>query len=524
MVARALRSQRWFRRACRLPARVLRRVDRGLYPGRSPDVTTVASKFSSFGGLVATSHSGPWGYLQRIPIVLYGPGFIRPRGELVVGQRPTLADLAPTVAELLGTEWPEDRPGRPLREALVPERRRPGEPRLVVTLVWDGGGWNVLDAWPHSWPYLATLMERGTSVAGGTVGSSPSVTPSAHATIGTGAWPRVHGIVDIPLRDGERVVDSFPGLTPRYLELSTLADRFDRAADNRPKVAMLAEDGWHLGMMGHGAYDDGGDKDIALMIDRSTAEMLTNEEWYRLPSFLPETEGLSADVRAVDASDGRLDGLWMGNDVLEDPSSVYFTPAWTLYQQRLVERLLRVEGFGGDDVPDLLYVNSKQIDHVGHQHNMLSPEMDETLRITDGVLHDLVRALNDTVGKRKWVLLVTADHGQTPLPESTGGWPIDIDALTPTLEEHFGVPADELVLDERPVGMWLDYATLQEKGITTEDVASYLTDLRARDNLERSELPALYHDRMHERLFAAAFPTERMADVLACSREAERGQ
>lgn len=486
-------------------------------------MTTVATRFSSFGGLVATSHSGPWGYLQRIPIVLYGPGFIRPRGEVAVEKEPTLADIAPTVAELLGAEWPDDRPGRPLLEALVPAGKREDTPRLVVTLIWDGAGWNVLDAWPRSWRYLAALMERGTSVLGATVGSSPSVTPSAHATIGTGAWPRDHGIVDIPLRDGGRVVDSFEDLTPEYLELPTLADRFDLATGNRAKVAMLAEDGWHLGMMGRGAYASGGDKDIALMIDRSTGEMITNDDWYELPSFLPETDGLSSDVRTVDGSDGRLDGLWIGNDVLEDPSSVYFTPAWTLYQQRLVERLVRNEGFGADDVPDLLYVNSKQIDHVGHQHNMLSREMGDTLRITDAVLHDLVGSLNETVGKRRWVLLVTADHGQTPLPESSGGWPIDIDALTRSVEERFGVDPGELVLDERPVGMWLDQETLEAEAISPVDVAAYLTDLRARDNLDRSALPDAYHERMDERLFAAAFPSDRIADVLACSKD-ESGQ
>ena len=41
------------------------------------------------------------------------------------------------------------------------------------------------------------------------------------------------------------------------------------------------------------------------------------------------------------------------------------TPARTVYQERVVETVVKNEGFGADDTPDLLYLNFKEIDYVG---------------------------------------------------------------------------------------------------------------------------------------------------------------
>ena len=37
------------------------------------------------------------------------------------------------------------------------------------------------------------------------------------------------------------------------------------------------------------------------------------------------------------------------------------------------------EGFGQDDVPDLLYANFKEIDYISHIWSMNSPEMDDAV-------------------------------------------------------------------------------------------------------------------------------------------------
>lgn len=508
----------WLEAACDLPFEYVERIRRGYYPDRSPEVIFVPREPNFMGGFTSTTHSGPWDYVQRVPIVFYGPGHIRPQGEITLDREITVADLAPTMAELLDTPWPGGRSGKPIMEALLPEAERPDPPRVVLTVVWDGGGWNVLETWPNAWPFTQKLMDEGTSVLGGIVGSSPSVTPAIHTSIGTGTFPKQHGIVDIPVRDGADVVGSYDGITPKYLEVPSLADLYDRRMGNRAKVAMFAYKPWHLGMIGHGAYVPGGDHDIAVISERSQGELITNYDWYSLPPYLESLTGFEEDVRNVDLDDGKLDYKWMGHEVLNDANRLRHTPVWALWQTRIAKSILENEGFGDDEVTDLFYINYKQIDDVGHDWNMLNPEMREILLYSDDELKKLTRFLNEKVGKEQWVLVFTADHGQSPDPQAAHAWPIRIQLLQDDVAEHFGLTAEELFQDERPVGFWLDLETIAREGITPEDVADFLVRYRLKDNLRPGEEPpAQYLPRLQEPVFAAALPSARMGEIWRCA-------
>ena len=506
---------RVLRSACALDARIVRRLARGYYEGRSPDIVSVPAGANYIGSATATTHSGPRGPLQRVPLVLYGPGFVRPLGEVDVAREVTLADLAPTLARLVGFGWPPTA-GAPLDEVLV-ERPAARRPALVVVVVWDGGGWNVLRRWPEAWPHLRSMMARGASVAGVTVGSSPSVTPAVHATIGTGDFPSSHGIVDISLRDGDEIVGSWDGGHPTYLETPTLADLYDRSTGNRAKVAMIAEKGWHLGMIGHGAALDGGDEDIAVMGD-TPGGLYTTEGTYSLPDYINSVEGYEEDVRKVDLADGRLDDTWLGHPVLGDPERARISPVFALYQGRLLEALVTEEGLGDDEVPDLLYTNVKQIDLVGHVYNMVSPEVEDAVRYTDDSLGRLRRFLDAEVGRGRWVMAVTADHGQTPAAAVTGGWPIDIEELAADVARRFGVDAGALIPEDRPGATWLNHELLRREGVTLREVASFMLKVTIGDNVPEGEtIPSEYGGRADERIFEATFPYAWMPEVARCA-------
>ena len=86
--------------ACALDPEWLLRTRRGYFEPRSGQIAllprTPAYMASGAGGW---SHSGPWPYLQEVPLVFYGPGIIE---EGVTSDRPvTTADIAPTIAGLL---------------------------------------------------------------------------------------------------------------------------------------------------------------------------------------------------------------------------------------------------------------------------------------------------------------------------------------------------------------------------------------------------------------------------------------
>ena len=507
----------WFRSACDLPVPQLRRIRRGNHPGRSPDVTVVPARPHFFGGFTVTTHAGPWGYLQRVPLVFYGPGFIRPRGEIELGGQVTLADVAPTLARLLDVKWPAARRGQPLDEVLVPAERRALDLRLIVTVVWDGGGWNVLETWPQAWPHLRRLMSAGTSINNVAVGTSPSVTPAVHTTIGTGSWPKQHGIVDIPLRTGSRIETSFEDMAPNRLLLQTLGDLYDRATDNAAEVGMIAERSWHLGMLGHGSYLDGGDKDDAVMWTEDY-DLVTNSRYYSLPGYLEKVGGFEDATRAIDLEDGRADDNWMGHD-LSNPGTLHLSPVWSLHQTNLLKSLIDNEGYGKDGVADLLFTNYKEIDLVGHVWNMVNEEMRSTIGASDVALAELRRFLDAEVGRERWVMVVTADHGQAPAPKRIGAWPIAIDVVEEDAARHFDVDAKDLFSDERPTGFWLDRDFAADRGITAEELSRFLLGYRMRDNVtDASEVPQQYRDRMNEKLFTAAFPNAQLGPIWACAK------
>ncbi len=134
-------------------------------------------------------------------------------------------------------------------------------PRLLVTMVWDAGGRNVLERWRNDWPYLRSLIPQGAWYEHATVGTSPTSTAQTHATIGTGAFPDAHLIVAHKLRIGDELTTPW-AKGPAYLMEPTLADLYDRAMGNEPVVGEVGTVSIHLGMLGHGSMWGGGDQDI----------------------------------------------------------------------------------------------------------------------------------------------------------------------------------------------------------------------------------------------------------------------
>jgi Type I phosphodiesterase / nucleotide pyrophosphatase len=508
----------WFDAACALPDDQLLRIQRGTMVGRSPDIQVVPKEPNYFGSFDTTTHAGPWDYVQEVPMVLYGPGFIQAKGNLTLDRPATVADFAPTIADLVGTPLPGDRPGRAITEALVPQADRAGQPKMILFIVWDGGGTNVLNRWPNAYPNLTRLMTEGTSLVGAEVGSSPSVTPAIHATMGTGAFPDQHGIVDIPIRKGDRVPESYPNKSPKNLELTTIADIYDLATDNEAHVGLMAERAWHLGMMGHGAFTEGADKDIAVMSEGGEGHLVTNPNFYSLPTYLDGLPGFEADREIVDESDGKDDGLWLGHRIPEEHKAGAANPVWTRYQARLLKAIWTNEGYGQDDITDMFFTNFKEVDLIGHVYNYTTREMRSTLKHTDAVLGQIIDYLDANVGAGEWVIAMTADHGSGPNWEETGSWAIDEKRLQIDIALEFGVRVTDLFQAQRPTGMWLNAETMELEGITEEAVSDFLMGYTIRNNwIEGKRLPAAFRDRWNEKVFSAAFPTDRLEEIEGCA-------
>jgi Type I phosphodiesterase / nucleotide pyrophosphatase len=511
-----------------LGADVMTALVRGNDPASSTDVAFVPEPYStvvrwSGEGLGTdaadprTTHPTPWDYHQRVPIILYGPGYIRS------GLRPDshvdLTSLAPTFAELLGSPF-EDSEAEPLAEGLLPERREP--PRVIVLVAYDGGGWNLLERWPDAWPFMRRLAEQGTVYTNATIGSAPAVTSAIHANMGTGVYPREHGVTEITARlpDGS-VGDVYFGeeADPRLLRAETVADAWDRSEGNRPWMGLLGYESWHLGMMGKGAEAEGGDRDVAVLWEDEPGigEFFVNERLYELPSYLPGDEDLQGRLTALDGEDGAIDGTWRGWD-LADPKVVPATPAFVEHQGAAVMEMIRREPVGDDGVTDFLFVELKPTDFGGHLWNMLAPEEETVLRAQDRVLASLVEELDRKVGRDRWVLAITADHGQTPRPEETEGLRIHPDILGRKVNAYFEQKVVERVT---PSGLFLDHDVVRDAGITRTDVARFVAGYRYGDGLpadvDRSAIPP---DVLGRRVFAGAIPSDYLAGLDVAEAEA----
>ncbi|HET9722873.1 MAG TPA: alkaline phosphatase family protein [Actinomycetota bacterium] len=504
--------------ACSLPHEWLLRTWRGNREDRSAELQILPIEPNFVGS--GLPHVGPWAYAQDIPMFWYGPGHIAAAGEV---DRPvTLAGVAPTMGALLG--FPFRAPdGSPMREAVAGNQT---PPRLVVTMVWDAGGMNVLERWPHDWPFLRSLIADGTWYTRGTVGSSPTSTAQTHATIGTGAFPDHHGIVAHRLRIGGELTTPWK-YGPTYLIDPTFADLYDLGMGNEPIVGELGTVSIHLGMLGHGSLWGGGDQDIAAVREKVGAETLGAEgfEWnltpalqpyYRLPDYLNDVPGFEKDVRQMDSADGRLDGRWRSNDI-DQLLSGFDTPARIPYQTRVLETMIEREGFGTDEVPDLLFVNYKMIDYISHVWTVNSPEMQDAVRAQDESLRDLVSFLNRQVGRGQWALVLTADHGSIPDPDVSGAFAIPTGPIVSGINTTFDTDGDDTRIVElvQPTQIFINEDELKQNGFTLEDVAWWIMGLTKGD-VSASTLPASQAD---DPIFQASFPSSLMSD-LPCLPEA----
>jgi hypothetical protein len=498
-------------------------VTRMYHPTRSGDLQMLVTPYSTANypqesrdlepNDPRSSHAVVWFYGQRVPIVVWAPGIVPPFDST---ERVTLADLAPTTAALMKFEDFQAADGRVLpglevaQEAVLVPR-----PKVIVTLVIDGGGWNVLHRWPDAWPNLKRLMREGGVYRNAITGSFPAVTAAAHATIGTGAYPRTHGITGHNVRYQGDPVKAWgtPGrANPDFLLEPTLADRWTAQTQNQAWVGEIGYQIWHLGMLGHGGRPNG-QPPVAMLWDEAGEGgwIPQHPERYRLPNAMPDPTRLDALVSEYQGLGPSAYDRW-----IQKPSKQQCCfPPIVRYQGEVIQATLDSEPIGQDDVTDLLYINFKAPDYTGHVYNMDDEREAEVLEAVDAEVGALADNLRERYGDGGFVLIVTADHGQCPLIDPSGGVRIDPIQLEQDLRDEFGDTVFKLVLSVAPSEVYFDPKALADAGYSLEDVAAFLTDYRYGDNIgPYVHDDAIVEERFHERAFAAVFPKTYLADLV----------
>ena len=461
-----------------------------------------------------TTHASSWDYDTDIKFVLYGPGFIKEGTKL---EKTTLQNIAPTYARLIGTNPPKGSMGRVMMEALVPTSKRP---KVILTIVMDGGGRSLYEAWPDAWPVIKGLAARGVEYTDAKVTQLETATAVSHVAIGTGGYPITTRIVGNEIYDPAKnqVTQSFPDFSPEFIKAPTLADEYGVSANPKPVVIGTSfQDRAAMGMVGHGAAHHPGNKSHIVVLFAQPKNpawkeqfpggdqehrLMTNIDLYTFPAYL---RGRSPMPYVKELTGGS--GMWMGHKI-NDSSNVRFTPAYVDFECDNMLMMMDREPIDRSDVTALVYMSMKPTDYAAHRWGLESLEAREALRAQDACVGKLVQKLNARVGEGNYVVTITADHGMMPMPEVTNGHRLSLRTLLEMIDKKFGA---KISLGGGFINLWFAQAKMKEIGVTNQDIAAYLRSLTAGEYYgPREKWPTYLAYRPADRLFFNAYTYEQV--------------
>ncbi|MGE0790678.1 MAG: alkaline phosphatase family protein [Sandaracinaceae bacterium] len=354
--------------------------------------------------------------------------------------------LAPILALACGPRVHDD---RRLSDAIHSDE----PPRLVVAVVIDQLGWSTyLRYREHLDPEgaLARIAAQG-RVHRVEYQHSATYTAAGHASIFTGASPRVHGVMANEVfvagrgqvascDDGRSLVfgteDEYAA--PTIVRVDTIADTLRAAHADARIVAVSLKDRGSVIPAGH-------HPDAVAFWDRR-GERFTSSAYYgsaipawleafdarapfaeRVGQWTPQDPSMLEVTLGPDARAGE-GGLGFGAEFPHDPREAGEEPAGSAFRgtpqagELLADLALdaaRALELGGDEVPDLLIVSFSNTDYVGHAFGLGSWEYLDNLIRTDRALGRLLDTLEAERGPL--AVLVTSDHGHSDIAEATGG-------------------------------------------------------------------------------------------------------
>ncbi|HSL21888.1 MAG TPA: alkaline phosphatase family protein [Vicinamibacterales bacterium] len=331
----------------------------------------------------------------------------------------------------------------PLRAQDTDER-----PKLIVVLVIDQMRTDFIDRYGQQWTGgLKRLLREGAWYRNAAYPYLNTVTCSGHATIGTGRFPRSHGVIMNSWLDRRAVkfvgctedpdvaTVTSEGRTPggdsgARLQGTTLAER---VKDAKGRVVTIA-------VKPRSAIMPAGRKSDATIWFGGRGTFVTSTMYAKtLPAFAAQTlaeRPITQDratpwtkILPAEAYVGPDDGVgerppagWTTTfpHALDQPQFVglwQMSPMSDAYLARLAAAAVDSYKLGQGDNVDFLSVSFSALDPVGHAFGPDSHEVQDLLARLDRTIGDLLAHLDERVGRGRYVLALTADHGVAPIPE-----------------------------------------------------------------------------------------------------------
>lgn len=381
------------------------------------------------------------------------------------GPRPRrVARLAVAAAVVAGaTVWTS---GTPAAVPQVPAARAAQAPSLVVLIVVDQFRADYPSLYGRAW--TAGLREIFTNGASFTQAAYPyglTRTCPGHVSIATGALPSRHGLIDnawfdpvarefVTCTEDAAVRPIAFGGAPasehhsaQRLLVPTLAEVLQRRSNGRGRVVSLslkarsaiglagrspsatvawAEDRpWIWSTSTAFARQRPADVEAYVRAHPITAEQMGT--WTR---FRPATDYQFADQAAGEPAAATFPHLFdepirVTRDTPPLVDAWGTTPLPDAFLQGLALHLLERRRLGQGPATDFLGVSFSSLDLIGHLYGPRSHEVQDVLLRLDALLGGLLQALDARVGRDRYVLALTSDHGVSLLPEQAFPAPPD---------------------------------------------------------------------------------------------------
>ena len=444
---------------------------RAYYPGRSGQIMLVPERGNVLlepdDSFYRFMHGSPWDYDVEVPLILHGQGYIR---QGIFEDPVTHRDIAPTVASLLDVPTPATMSGTPLIASLT---NATNQPRVVLVAVLDGARRDFFDQHIDDLPTLNRLRNEGAWYSEARIDYLPSLTSVGHASIATGAEPRVHGVVANTMFDRRFNQPSgpFPDLSPVSLYALTIADLWN--LDTQGRAVIIGQGTTAratIPMAGHGGCLVSAHSTIMAMFDGATGGWVTNNDCYHLPSYVADDKA----ARVWESGES-----WLGHEI-RDNSSLLRTGRFITYQVDALVSIIEREQVGQDEIPDLILANFKTLDYIGHRWGPDSDELAEALRDFDREFGRVIEALESVVGDNGSVIIIASDHGTPGEPEEPDQARYYITDIIEAVHDRFDPAERRVVLfygDPADNQFFVDRLRLENLGFDLDSVATYLEGL-----------------------------------------------
>lgn len=329
-------------------------------------------------------------------------------------------------------------------------------PKLVVIMVVDQMRFDYLERMAPHWKNgLARMLREGAIFEQNAYPYLQTVTCAGHATIGTGSFPATHGIILNAWWRGTRnascttdpmvaAVGYEPGTeaighSSTQLLMPTMADRLRWASpasrvvtlSTKPRSAImlagkagtvtwLDDNNWWATST---AFTTTPDPDVQAFITAHPRSALRGVVWDRIgdPSiYTGEDAGIGERPPAgwtttfphplagtPDSDEAQFYVLWENS------------PYADVYLGEMAADLIARKKLGQGPATDFLGVSFPAVDLVGHKFGPASHEVQDTLLRLDRTIGTLLDVLDAQVGRGRYVIGLSADHGVAPIPEAT---------------------------------------------------------------------------------------------------------